>query len=185
MVRPKKVRSDRRSSRQLVLSRQHRNPPNFISTSMAAPVVRRVGRRSHTILLLAEGPPLPLEQPMEAAREAVRNDLSTRQLGREPDAIATAVVTARGDSSATMSGFQSANSRWVRAVTAWTMPSACSSTTSEPVWKPWMCGNLVSHQGRSRNQTLHERWTSTPGPWYRGCGLGHAPLCPRSEEGMR
>ena len=61
---------------------------------MAAPVVRRVGRRSHTIQLLAEGPPLPLEQAMEAAREAVRNDLSTRQLGREPDdTITTAVVS--------------------------------------------------------------------------------------------
>ena len=29
---------------------------------------------------------------MEAAREAARNDLSTRQLGREPDTITTAVV---------------------------------------------------------------------------------------------
>ena len=34
---------------------------------------------------------------MEAAREAVRNDLSTRQLGREPDAITTAVVSLEYD----------------------------------------------------------------------------------------
>ena len=66
---------------------------------MAAPVVRRVGRHSHTIQPLAEGPPLPLEQSMEAAREAVlvRNDLSTRQLGREPDTITTAVVSLEYD----------------------------------------------------------------------------------------
>ncbi|MFN9905639.1 MAG: hypothetical protein ACK56F_05855, partial [bacterium] len=60
-------------------------------------MVRRVGRHSHTIQLLAEGPPLPLEQSMEAAREAVRNDLNTRQLGREPDAITTAVVSLEYD----------------------------------------------------------------------------------------
>ncbi|MGV2388227.1 MAG UNVERIFIED_CONTAM: hypothetical protein LVR29_07530 [Microcystis novacekii LVE1205-3] len=34
---------------------------------------------------------------MEAAREAVRNDLNTRQLGREPDAITTAVVSLEYD----------------------------------------------------------------------------------------
>ena len=60
-------------------------------------MVRRVGRHSHAIQFLAAGPPLPLEQSMEAAREAARNDLNTRQLGREPDAITTAVVSLECD----------------------------------------------------------------------------------------
>jgi len=85
---------------------------------------------------------------MEAAREAVRNDLNTRQLGREPDTITTAVVSLEYD----REGRPERYNVWLpvgqqplmRAVTGWTMPSAYSSTTSEPGWKPWMCGNLVS-----------------------------------------
>jgi hypothetical protein len=115
---------------------------------MAAPVVRRVGRHSHTIQLLAEGPPLRLEQSMEAAREAVRNDLNTRQLGREPDAITTAVVSLEYDREGRPErynvwlpvGQQPLGARGDGLDNA----TACSNTTSEPVWKPWMCGNLVS-----------------------------------------
>ena len=109
--------------------------------------MRRVGCHSHTIQLLAEGPPLPLEQAMKAAGEAVRNDLSARQLGREPNAITAAVVSLEYD----REGRPERHNVWLpvgqQALGAsgdgHDNPSACSSTTFEPVWKPWMRGSLV------------------------------------------
>ena len=86
---------------------------------------------------------------MEAAREAVRNDLSTRQLGRKPDAITTAVVSLECDREGRLDrynvwlpvGQQPLGARGDGLDNA---IRVLSNTTSEPVWKPWMCGTLVS-----------------------------------------
>ena len=64
---------------------------------MAAVVGRRVGRLSHGIKLVAEGAPIPLDDALQAAREAVQNDRMVRGLAVEPDTIWNAVVTLQYD----------------------------------------------------------------------------------------
>ena len=57
---------------------------------------RRVGRLSHGIKLTS-GVPIPLDDALQATRDAVRNDRLVRNLEVEPDTIWNAVVTLQYD----------------------------------------------------------------------------------------